>query len=74
EAASGEPWTFWLEKCPLCDKPNQKKFTHKPDTAGVRAIIVEGGGVREITVEMTADIGDDDNDEDEAKMDYFFAS
>ncbi|TVY13661.1 Calcium-independent phospholipase A2-gamma [Lachnellula arida] len=41
-----EPYTFWIEKCPLCCKPNAIKFKHKPDTAGVRAIITEGGGVR----------------------------
>jgi hypothetical protein len=47
-ACSGEPWTFWVELCPLCAEPNQKKFVHKPDTAGVRAVIAEGGGVRGI--------------------------
>lgn len=43
-----EPWSFYLEKCPLCGKPNQTPFVHKPDTAGVRAIITEGGGIRGI--------------------------
>jgi hypothetical protein len=41
-----EPWTFWPSNCPLCDEPNEEKFAQKPDTAGIRSIIVEGGGVR----------------------------
>ncbi|RDL41162.1 Uncharacterized protein BP5553_01141 [Venustampulla echinocandica] len=41
-----EPWTFQVDHCPLCREPNGIKFHHKPDTAGVRAIIAEGGGIR----------------------------
>ena len=45
---NAESWTFRLQKCPLCGKPNERHFEHKPPTAGIRALIVEGGGVRGI--------------------------
>jgi hypothetical protein len=45
KAAISEPWTFSLDTCPLCGKPNTRKFKHKPPTAGARALTVEGGGV-----------------------------
>ena len=41
-----EPWVFYVKSCPLCGKPNHAPFPHKPDTAGVRAIIAEGGGIK----------------------------
>ena len=43
-----EPWTFYVAICPLCCERNYTTFAHKPDTAGIRAIIAEGGGVRGI--------------------------
>jgi len=43
-----EPWTFNIEFCPLCETPNDKIFSQKPSTAGIRAIILEGGGIRGI--------------------------
>jgi len=48
QASNAEPWTFWIDTCPLCGIINLEKFVHKPDTAGVRALIAEGGGVRGI--------------------------
>jgi hypothetical protein len=48
ESSEAEPWTFWLGECPLCGEPNESKFEHKPPTAGVRALILEGGGIRGI--------------------------
>jgi hypothetical protein len=48
ETSDAEPWTFWLRECPLCGEPNDRKLEHKPPTAGVRALILEGGGVRGI--------------------------
>ncbi|CZR55716.1 uncharacterized protein PAC_05604 [Phialocephala subalpina] len=46
KACAGEPWTFWFDACPLCGHESTNKFLLKPDTAGVRAIIAEGGGIR----------------------------
>ncbi|KAH8787540.1 acyl transferase/acyl hydrolase/lysophospholipase, partial [Hyaloscypha sp. PMI_1271] len=43
-----EPWNFRIEVCPLCEEFNGKSFSQKPNTAGVRAIILEGGGIRGI--------------------------
>lgn len=45
---NGEPSAYWVEDCPLCEEPNQTKFYLKPSTAGIRAIISEGGGIRGI--------------------------
>ena len=41
-----DPWTFQIQTCPFCNVSNQVAFKLKPATAGVRALIVEGGGVR----------------------------
>ena len=41
-----EPWNFLVKICPFCEKPNRIPFSQKPHTAGVRSLIVEGGGVR----------------------------
>jgi len=43
-----EPWKFFIDTCPLCEIKNERIFPQKPDTAGVRALIVEGGGIRGI--------------------------
>ena len=48
QSAVSEPWTFFIEECPLCGKPNETRFSQKPDTAGVRALIAEGGGIRAV--------------------------
>lgn len=48
EASDTEPSIFWPRQCPLCGEPNDRKFEHKPSTAGVRALILEGGGIRGI--------------------------
>ncbi|TVY92352.1 Calcium-independent phospholipase A2-gamma [Lachnellula willkommii] len=48
QSPDSEPWNYWIEQCPLCEEGNQTSFQHKPNTAGVRAIIAEGGGVRGI--------------------------
>lgn len=48
QSSEAEPWTFWVKTCPLCCEPNRRKFEHKPPTAGVRALIAEGGGVMAI--------------------------
>jgi hypothetical protein len=48
QSSDAEPWTFFVRKCPLCGELNSNVFVQKPYTAGVRAIIVEGGGVRGI--------------------------
>jgi hypothetical protein len=47
-SAAAEPWTFYVKECPLCGEPNHEHFSQKPDTAGVRALIAEGGGIRGI--------------------------
>jgi hypothetical protein len=41
-----EPWTDEVKTCPLCTDANTIVFYRKPDTAGIRTIIAEGGGVR----------------------------
>lgn len=46
QSCCAEPWTFWRNTCPLCDFENTRKIVLKPDTAGVRAIIAEGGGIK----------------------------
>lgn len=43
-----EAWTFQIKSCIFCGKENDKKFSLKPDTAGVRSIIAEGGGIKGI--------------------------
>jgi len=48
KANEAEPSTFWVAHCPLCCEPNNINFNFKPPTAGVRAIIAEGGGVRAV--------------------------
>jgi hypothetical protein len=48
KATVSEPWTFGIDKCPFCRRQNNIPFPQKPDTAGVRALVVEGGGTRGI--------------------------
>lgn len=48
QSSDSEPWKFWVGECPLCGDPVEMSFQQKPDTAGVRAVIADGGGVRGI--------------------------
>jgi len=41
-----DPWLYTISKCPLCCQDNRVAFPQKPDTAGIRALIIEGGGIR----------------------------
>jgi hypothetical protein len=48
KTTAADPWTFIIDRCPFCHEENKIPFRQKPDTAGVRALIVEGGGTRGI--------------------------
>ncbi len=47
-STSEEPWAYSITNCPFCREKNTKRFFVKPATAGVRSLIVEGGGIRGI--------------------------
>ena len=44
DCAEEDPWTFYVHNCPLCGANNSSAISLKPNTAGVRALITEGGG------------------------------
>lgn len=48
DSTNSEPWSFRIETCPLCEGLEGTVFFQKPNTAGIRAIILEGGGIRGI--------------------------
>ena len=37
-----EPWNFFVNPCPLCSTANKTRFLLKPDTAGVRCLVLNG--------------------------------
>ncbi|KAL5344715.1 hypothetical protein ACLOAV_010407 [Pseudogymnoascus australis] len=46
ESTPNSPWTITLKTCPLCCIGVRKIIRRKPPTAGVRAIIADGRGLR----------------------------
>jgi len=48
QADLNDPWSFNLDTCPLCDKPNKISLHLRPATAGLRGLILDGNSNKDI--------------------------